>query len=156
MTKTNATRLLAKAGITYSLIEYDVDENDLSASAVSAKTGFPIGALFKTLVLRESKGGIFVCVIPGDDELDLKKAARAKGVKSASMTAVKELLPLTGYIRGGCSPVGMKKNYPVFVDQKAKSFDEICISAGKRGIQIKLHPADLVAFVRAEVADLVL
>ncbi len=155
MNKTNAARLLDKAGIRYSLTEYEVDENDLSAVHVAAQLGQDIGQVFKTLVLRGDKTGPFVCVIPGADEVDLKKAAKASGNKSASMIHVKELLGLTGYIRGGCSPIGMKKKFPTFIDEQCELYDEIYVSAGIRGMQIKIAPSDLVKITDSVVCELV-
>ena len=111
--------------------------------------------MFKTLVLRGDKHGIFVCVIPGDKEVDLKKAAKLSGNKSAEMIAMKELLPTTGYIRGGCSPIGMKKNFPVYIQESCLSHDHIYVSAGQRGLQIKIAPADLIRFVSAQVGDMI-
>ena len=118
MTKTNAARLLDSAGIHYELTSYDVDESDLSASAVAAKLNQDAAQVFKTLVLNGDKSGVFICVIPGNEELDLKKAAKVSGNKNASMVQMKEIFELTGYIRGGCSPVGMKRKYPSFIDEK--------------------------------------
>lgn len=152
--KTNAARLLDKAGISYELIPYQVDENDLAATHVARQLGEDIGQVFKTLVLRGERTGYFVCVIPGDGEVDLKKAARAVGDKKADLIPMKELLPVTGYIRGGCSPIGMKKTFPVLVDRSCQGWDFIYISAGVRGLQIKIAPADLVGFVGAKVCDL--
>ena len=152
--KTNAARLLDKAKVPYELIPYEVDENDLAATHVADQLGEDIAQVFKTLVLRGDRQGIFVCVIPGDRAVDLKAAAKVSGNKSADMIHMKELLPTTGYIRGGCSPVGMKKAFPTFIDPSCMDFDYIYISAGMRGLQIKIAPADLVAFTRAEVAAL--
>ena len=154
--KTNAARLLDKAKIAYELIPYEVDENDLSAVHVAADLGENIEQVFKTLVLHGDKSGYFVCVIPGADEVDLKKAAKVSGNKKCEMIPVKELLPLTGYIRGGCSPVGMKKALPTFIHTTCMDFGYIYISAGMRGLQIRIAPADLVEFTRAEVTDLIL
>ena len=154
--KTNAARLLDKAKITYELIPYEVDEKDLSAVHVAASLGENIEQVFKTLVLHGDKSGYFVCVIPGADEVDLKKAAKVSGNKKCEMIPVKELLPLTGYIRGGCSPVGMKKALPTFIHTTCMDFGYIYISAGMRGLQIRIAPADLVEFTRAEVTDLIL
>jgi len=131
--KTNAARLLDRAGIAYELNTYPVDENDLSAIHVAESLGVDAGALYKTLVLRGDRTGIFVCVVPGDAEVDLKKAARASGNKKADLVPVKELLPLTGYVRGGCSPIGMKRRYPTFIDAGAGRRERIYISAGVRG-----------------------
>jgi len=155
MTKTNAARLLDKQGITYELIAYEVDESDLSATTVAAKLGQHIEQVFKTLVLRGDKTGIFVCVIPGGDELDLKLAAKASGNKSAAMVPMKDLFELTGYIRGGCSPLGMKKRYPVFIHESCVNFDFIFVSAGLRGLQLKIKPGDLIKSTSAKSAGLV-
>lgn len=153
--KTNAARLLDKAKIEYDLVPYEFDPDDLAAQHVADSLGEDINQVFKTLVLRGERNGIFVCVIPGNREVDLKKAARAFGDKKVEMVAMKELLGLTGYIRGGCSPIGMKKPYPVFIHSTVVDFPEIYISAGQRGLQLRLAPADLVAFTHATVADLV-
>ena len=154
--KTNAARLLDRAGIAYELNTYQVDENDLSAIHVAESLGVDAGALYKTLVLRGDRTGIFVCVVPGDAEVDLKKAARASGNKKADLVPVKELLPLTGYVRGGCSPIGMKRRYPTFIDAGAGRRKRIYISAGVRGVQIVIAPADLMAFAEAVPADLII
>ena len=153
--KTNAARLLDKAKITYELIPYEVDEKDLSAVHVAASLGENIEQVFKTLVLHGDKSGYFVCVIPGADEVDLKKAAKVSGNKKCEMIPVKELLPLTGYIRGGCSPIGMKKHFPTYIHQSTGQYDTIYISAGQRGLQVQIAPDDLIREVRAEVADLI-
>lgn len=155
MKKTNAVRLLEQNKISYELIEYQFDETDLSASTVALKLGQSVEQVFKTLVLRGDKNGIFVCVIPGNEEVDLKKAAKISGNKKAEMILMKELLPLTGYIRGGCTPIGMKKPYPNFIDESSLLYDFIYISAGQRGMQIKLSPQDLIAFTSMTVGDLV-
>lgn len=151
ITKTNAARLLDSAGIAYELIPYSYSEDDLSAQSVAAELGEDIDMVFKTLVLRGDKNGFFVCVIPGDFEVDLKTAARLSGNKSCEMVHVKELLPLTGYIRGGCSPIGMKKQYPTFVHESALLYDYIYISAGQRGLQLKISPQDLIDFTGAQI-----
>lgn len=153
--KTNAARMMDSAGVPYELVPYEVDESDLSAVHVADSLGEDVKQVFKTLVLRGDRTGIFVCVIPGDMEVDLKKAAKVSGNKSAAMIAVKELLPLTGYIRGGCSPVGMKKRYPVFLHSTAADYGFVYVSAGVRGLQMKLAPADLVAVTGAQLADIV-
>lgn len=153
--KTNAARMLDRAGVKYELNTYRVDEEDLSALHVAADMGVDPGLLYKTLVLRGDRTGVFVCVVPGGAEVDLKKAAKVSGNKRAEMVAMKELLPLTGYIRGGCSPIGMKKHYPTYMDVNAFQRPQIYISAGVRGLQIKIAPADLVSFTGAVVADLV-
>ena len=152
--KTNAARILDKANIQYDLIEYEVDENDLSATHLSNQLGIPANQTFKTIVLRGDKKGVFVAVIPGDHEVNLKLAANVSGNKKAETIAVKELLPLTGYIRGGCSPIGMKKNYPVYLDEQALIHHHIHVSAGQRGLQLKITPADLIKAVNAVVYNM--
>jgi Cys-tRNA(Pro)/Cys-tRNA(Cys) deacylase len=151
--KTNAARLLDTKGISYELAGYEVDENDLSAVTLAKKIGQNIEQIFKTLVLRGNKTGVFVCVVPGNAEVDLKKAAKVSGNKSCEMVHQKELLGLTGYIRGGCSPLGMKKIYPVYIHETCRLFDQIFVSAGQRGLQLKLSPGDLISAVEAEVCD---
>ena len=150
--KTNAARLLDKAKIAYELIPYEVDENDLSAIHVAASLGENIEQVFKTLVLHGDKSGYFVCVIPGEHEVDLKLAAKASGNKKCDLIPVKELLPLTGYIRGGCSPLAGKKHYPVFVDESAILHERIYVSAGHRGVQLRLAPDDLLRAVEGPYA----
>lgn len=150
ITKTNAARLLDQQKIAYELVPYEVDENDLAATHVAQQLGEDIAQVFKTLILRGDKSGIFVCVIPGDCEVDLKKAAKVSANKSAEMLPLKELLPTTGYIRGGCSPIGMKKCFPTYFHESCLSFDFIYISAGVRGLQIKINPADVIRFVDAK------
>ena len=149
--KTNAARLLDAAGIGYTLFEYAVDEEHLDASHVAEQLGEDIDRVFKTLVLRGDKSGPFVCVIPGSLEVDLKVAARISGNKNCEMLHVKELLPLTGYIRGGCSPIGMKKQFPTFVHESALLYDMIYVSAGVRGLQLCLSPEDLIGFTGAGI-----
>lgn len=153
--KTNVARLLDKAKISYQLVPYEVDENDLSAIHVADQLGENVEQVFKTLILHGDKSGYFVCVIPGADEVDLKKAAKVSGNKKCEMIPVKELLPLTGYIRGGCSPIGMKKHFPTYIHFSAEQFENIYISAGQRGLQVLLAPADLVRETNASFADLV-
>ena len=153
--KTNVARLLDKAKIAYQLVPYEVDENDLSATHVAEQLGENVEQVFKTLILHGDKSGYFVCVIPGADEVDLKKAAKVSGNKKCEMIPVEELLPLTGYIRGGCSPIGMKKHFPTYIHQSAGQYDTIYISAGQRGLQVQIAPDDLIREVRAEVADLI-
>lgn len=152
--KTNAARLLDKAKIAYELLPYQFDENDLAAQHVADSLGEDINQVFKTLVLHGDKCGHFVCVVPGNTEVDLKKAAKAAGAKKADLIPMKELLPLTGYIRGGCSPVGMKKAFPTFYHSTALDFDHIFVSAGQRGLQMKVDPRALIAYTRGTVADL--
>lgn len=153
--KTNVARLLDKAKISYQLVPYEVDENDLSAIHVADQLGENVEQVFKTLILHGDKSGYFVCVIPGADEVDLKKAAKVSGNKKCEMIPVKELLPLTGYIRGGCSPIGMKKHFPTYIHFSAEQFENIYISAGQRGLQVLLAPADLVRETNASFVDLV-
>ncbi|GET30459.1 Cys-tRNA(Pro) deacylase [Prolixibacter sp. SD074] len=143
MKKTNAARILDRLKINYKLVEYTVDENDLSAEHLAETARLPVEKVYKTLVARGDRNGIFVCVVPGAVPLNLKKAAKASGNKKAAMVLMKELEPLTGYIRGGCSPLGMKKNYPVFIDESAFEQEKIFISAGQRGLQLHLTPSDL-------------
>lgn len=152
--KTNAARLLDAAGIAYSLVEYAVDEEHLEASHVAEELGEDIDRVFKTLVLRGDKSGPFVCVIPGSLEVDLKVAARISGNKNCEMLHVKELLPLTGYIRGGCSPIGMKKQFRTVIHESASNLDMIFFSAGKIGYQIEIAPADLAKVLRFTYADI--
>ncbi len=152
MKKTNAARILDRLKISYELIEYEVDESDLSAVHVAATARIQIDQVYKTLVLEGDKTGNFVCIIPGGDEIDLKKAAIVSSNKKVAMIPMKDLEPLTGYIRGGCSPLGMKKNFPVYIDISAFDQPAIYISAGVRGMQIKLAPADLVIACKANKA----
>ena len=153
--KTNAARLLDKAKVAYELVPYTVDENNLAATHVAEELGEDIATVFKTLVLRGDRAGLFVCVIPGDKEVDLKAAARVSGNKKADLIAMKELLPTTGYIRGGCSPIGMKKPLPTFIHATCLEHERIYVSAGVRGLQIAISPADLIAYVGATVSELV-
>ncbi len=154
MKKNNAARLLDAKSISYSLLEYEVDENDLRAATLAKKIDQNIEQLFKTLVLRGDKTGVFVAVIPGNAEVDLKKAAKISGNKNCMMVQQKELLPLTGYIRGGCSPLGMKKPYPIYFHETCQLFDFIFVSAGQRGLQLKINPSDLVKITDAIICDL--
>jgi Cys-tRNA(Pro)/Cys-tRNA(Cys) deacylase len=149
MKKTNAVRILDRLKINYELIEYEVDESDLSAVHLAETAGIPIETVFKTLVLEGDKNGNFICIIPGGEEIDLKKAAVASANKKVAMIKVKDLEPLTGYIRGGCSPLGMKKYFPVYIDESAFKQEFICISAGVRGMQIKLSPSGLFRAINA-------
>lgn len=155
MKKTNAARILDAKSIRYELTEYEVDESDLSATTLAKKIGQNIEQIFKTLVLRGDKTGVFVCVIPGNTEVDLKKAAKISGNKNCAMIQQKELLPLTGYVRGGCSPLGMKKPYPIYFHETCQLFDFIFVSAGQRGLQLKINPNDLIKVTGAIVCDLV-
>ena len=153
--KTNAARLLDQAKIAYELIPYEVDENDLSAPHVAHSLGEDIAQVFKTLVLQGVRTGYFVCVIPGDATVDLKFAAKVSGNKKCEMIPMKELLPSTGYIRGGCSPIGMKKPLPTYFHSTAIDHPCIYISAGVRGLQIAIAPEELIAYVGATIADII-
>ena len=150
--KTNAARILDTLGISYKLKTYEVDESDLSAVHVAESVGMPIEMVYKTLVCRGDKNGVLMAVIPGGGELDLKALAAASGNKRVEMVHLKEVFGLTGYIRGGCSPLGAKKDYPVYLDASAEQQEVIAISAGKRGEQIILKPADLITAAKATVA----
>lgn len=151
--KTNAARLLDKAGIEYNLIPYDFDENDLAAQHVAESLGQPIERVFKTLVLHGDRSGYIVCVIPGNGEVDTKALAKISGNKKVEMIPMKDLLGVTGYIRGGCSPIGMKKKFPTYFHSTASSFSTIYISAGVRGLQIEINPQELMDFVGASAGD---
>lgn len=151
--KTNAMRLLEQAGIAFRIETYEFDEEHLSGEHVASQVSLPADQIFKTLVVRGDKQGVMVFCIPVTMELDLKKAAKAAGDKKIEMTHVKELLGLTGYIRGGCSPVGMKKKYPTWIDETAMLYDEIAVSAGVRGAQIIINPEALKTFTEAVYAD---
>ena len=152
--KTNAARILDGLGIAYELKEYPVDPNDLGAVHVAEMVGMPVEQVFKTLVARGDKTGVLMACIPGDGELDLKELAAVSGNKRVEMVHLNEVLGLTGYVRGGCSPLGAKKTYPVYLDVSAEKQSTISISAGKRGEQIVLAPADLIRAVNATVAKL--
>lgn len=154
--KTNAVRAVEQAGISCKEVFYEFNEADLSGIHAAQMLGMPPEQVFKTLVTRGEKVGIQIFCIPVCCELDLKKAAKAAGDKSLSLVPVKELLPLTGYIRGGCSPVGMKKKYPTFLDETAELWDEIAVSAGARGHQMILNPMDLVHLTKARLEDITL
>lgn len=154
--KTNVMRLLDKAKIQYEAKEYPVDEDDLSGSHAADLMGVDHGSMFKTLVLKGEKTGFLVCCIPVDDEVDMKKAAKAAGDKKVEMLPMKELLSTTGYIRGGCSPIGMKKRFPTFIDPSAFQYEKIAVSAGMRGVQVILSPADLAEYVGATTTELTL
>ena len=151
--KTNAARLLDKAGISYKLIPYEFDENDLAAQHVADSLGQDIARVFKTLVLHGDKTGYIVCVVPGNGEVDLKALAKTSGNKKVEMIAMKDLLSVTGYIRGGCSPIGMKKRFPTFFHTTALSFETIYVSAGVRGLQIEIAPRELIDFVNGSIAE---
>ncbi|MDE7451386.1 MAG: Cys-tRNA(Pro) deacylase [Alistipes sp.] len=152
--KTNAARLLDRAGIGYELVPYIVDETNLAATHVAEQLDEPIELVFKTLILKGERTGYFVCVVPGDLEIDLKAAARVSGNKKVDLIPMKELLPVTGYIRGGCSPVGMKKRFPTYIHRTAIDYPFIYISAGIRGLQLKIAPNDLITYTQATVADI--
>ncbi len=152
---TNALRIVKSLGIPVRTIEYEVDEDDLSAAAAAGKTGVDLDRIFKTLVAVGDKSGPFMCVIPGSAELDLKKAAKASGNKSVTMLPLKELEPLTGYQRGGCSPVGSRKRLQVYIDETAQLWEELSVSAGHRGLQMLLAPDELLRAADGEYADLV-
>lgn len=151
--KTNVARLLDKAGIQYRLIPYEFDENDLAAYHVAESLGQNIERVFKTLVLWGDRKGHLVCVIPGNCEVDLKALAKVSGNKKVEMIAMKDLLSTTGYIRGGCSPIGMKKKFPTFVHSTAIDFETIYVSAGVRGLQLEIDPKDLIAYIGGVIAE---
>lgn len=152
--KTNAARLLDQLGISYELREYEVDPNDLAAETVAAKIGLPPEQVFKTLVARGDRNGVMMAVIPGDQELDLKALAASAGEKKIELVPVKELQALTGYIRGGVTALASKRDYPVFVDETIELFDVISVSAGMRGLQILVKPADYLRATNAKVSEL--
>lgn len=151
--KTNAARLLDKAGIAYKLIPYEVDENDLAVQHVADSLNQPIEQVFKTLVLHGDRTGHIVCVVPGNGEVDLKALAKVSGNKKVEMILMKDLLGVTGYIRGGCSPIGMKKRFPTYIHTSATDFNVIYVSAGVRGLQIEIAPSDLITFTGAVLAN---
>ena len=151
--KTNAARLLDKAKIAYNLIPYEFDENDLAAQHVADSLGQDIAKVFKTLVLHGDRTGYIVCVIPGDKEVELKALAKVSGNKKVEMIPMKELLGVTGYIRVGCSPIGMKKRFPTYFHSTAADHDVIYVSAGVRGLQIEINPNELISFVDGVISD---
>ena len=151
--KTNAARLLDKAGIAYRLIPYEFDENDLAAQHVADSLGQDIAKVFKTLVLHGDRTGHIVCVVPGHMEVNLKVLAKVSGNKKVEMIPMKELLQVTGYIRGGCSPIGIKKSFPTFIHDTAIEHDTIFVSAGVRGLQIEIKPEDLISFAGVTISD---
>ena len=153
--KTNAARKLDELKVEYKIVEYPVDEEHLDAIHVAQEVGMPPAQVFKTLCVRGDKNGVMFAVIPGDGELDLKALAKVSGNKRAELVALKEVLPLTGYIRGGCSPLGAKKNYPVYMDASCNNWPEIAISAGQRGMQLVAAPADLQRATNATVVPLI-
>ncbi|MCI7686249.1 MAG: Cys-tRNA(Pro) deacylase [Baileyella intestinalis] len=154
MEKTNAMRMLDQSNIPYETGEYEYDESDLSGDHVADYLGISKEEIFKTLVTRGNDNELYVFVVPVSGELDLKKAAAAAGVKKVEMIHVKEIFNLTGYLRGGCSPIGMKKQYPTFIDETAILFDKIYISGGKRGLQIIIDPQVLADFTGAKLVDI--
>ena len=151
--KTNAARLLDKAGIAYNLIPYEYDENDLAAQHVADSLGQDISRVFKTLVLHGDKTGHIVCVVPGNAEVDLKALAKVSGNKKVEMIAMKDLLQVTGYIRGGCSPIGMKKRFPTYFHSTALEHETIYVSAGVRGLQIEIAPDALISYTQAKISE---
>ncbi len=155
MKKTNAIRILEANNITFQTFDYEFSIEEIDAISVAKKIDAEPESVFKTLVTRSNNNEYFVFVIPGNETLNLKKAANASGTKNIEMIKEKELLPLTGYIKGGCSPIGLKKQFPIFIDETAQLFDEIFISAGVRGTQIKLNPNELVNLVNAQFVDLI-
>lgn len=155
ISKTNAARLCDKAKVEYKLIPYEVDESDLSAIHVAEQLGEPVEQVFKTLVLKGDKSGYFVCIIPGAEELDLKLAAKISGNKSCDMIPMKDLLSITGYIRGACSPIGMKKSFPTYLDKSCENFQSIYVSAGMRGLQLCISPDDLIQLAGIQVTEIV-
>ena len=154
MKKTNAMRMLDKDKIPYEVREYEFDENDLDGHHVADYLSIPYSEVFKTLVAKGDSGNYLVFCLSVDDEVDLKKAARLAGEKNAELIPVKQLLPLTGYIRGGCSPIGMKKKFKTFIDEAVLLVDEVCVSGGARGVQIRLKSADLVSYTEAVTGDI--
>jgi len=152
--KTNVARLLDQAKVAYELVPYEVDPDNLAATHVAESLGEDIRQVFKTIVMTGDKVKYFVCVVPGGKEVNLKLAAKVSGNKKCEPLPMKELLPLTGYIRGGCSPIGMKKQFPTFIDDSATAFPHIFVSAGQRGLQLKIAPRDLAAQSHATFAQL--
>lgn len=147
--KTNAARILDRLKIAYELREYEVDPDDLTAETVARKVGLPVAQVYKTLVARGDRSGVCLAVVPGDTQLDLKALARLSGDRKIEVVSLKEVQPLTGYIRGGVTALGGKKDYPVYLDERALGFDIISVSAGVRGTQIFLSPKDYAAVTRA-------
>ena len=152
--KTNAARILDREGVTYRLVPYEVDPDKLAADHVAESLGEPVERVFKTLVLRGDRTGLFVCVIAGNREVDLKKAAKISGNKKAEMIAMKELLPATGYIRGGCTAIGMKKELPAWFSEEFVAFSEVYVSAGQRGLQLAVNPNEFLRVARGSLADI--
>lgn len=154
MKKTNATRLLDKLNIDYQIVEYQLDSADLSAGHVSRETGIPLGQIFKTLVARGDKTGEMVACVPGDSELNMKTFAQISGNKKVQLIPTREINKRTGYIRGGVSPLGLKHPYPLYIDRTALQYQFILISAGLRGLQIKINPQDLIAVCQMKLESL--
>ncbi|HXF25629.1 MAG TPA: Cys-tRNA(Pro) deacylase [Verrucomicrobiae bacterium] len=154
MTKTNAIRLLDQAGISYEPREYEADPNDLSAEAVARKIGMPVEQVFKTLVAEGDRNGVCLAVIPGNLQLDLKALAKCTGDRKIDTVPLKQVQPLTGYIRGGVTALACKKDYPVYIDETAQLFEVISVSAGMRGLQVLLHPEDYRGIVKAAYAEI--
>jgi Cys-tRNA(Pro)/Cys-tRNA(Cys) deacylase len=152
--KTNAARILDSLGVKYELRDYEVDPDDLSAESVAAKVGMPAEQVFKTLVARGDRTGVLMAVVPGNAELDLKALARLTGDRKVDTVPLKELQPLTGYVRGGCTAIGGKKDYPVFVDETLELFDVVAVSAGVRGTQLVLTPADYLRVTKAKTGPI--
>ncbi|MCY1015362.1 Cys-tRNA(Pro) deacylase [Pyxidicoccus sp. MSG2] len=152
--KTNAARILDSLGVKYELRDYEVDPDDLSAESVAAKVGMPAEQVFKTLVARGDRTGVLMAVVPGNAELDLKALARLTGDRKVDTVPLKELQPLTGYVRGGCTAIGGKKDYPVFVDETMELFDVVAVSAGVRGTQLVLTPADYLRVTKAKTGPI--
>ncbi|MFB1482067.1 Cys-tRNA(Pro) deacylase [Corallococcus sp. RDP092CA] len=152
--KTNAARLLDSLGVAYTLRDYDVDPDDLSAETVAAKVGMPAEQVFKTLVAKGDRTGVLMAVVPGNAELDLKALARLSGDRKVDTVPLKELQPLTGYIRGGVTALGGKKDYPVFVDETLELFDAVAVSAGVRGTQLVLAPADYLRVTKGRTGPI--
>ena len=154
ITKTNAVRLLDQYLVPYTLFEYTVEDGQIDGVSVANKIGQPVEKVFKTLVASSLKGNVYIYLLPVDQELDLKAAAKVAGEKKVDLLPVKDLLGLTGYVRGGCSPLGMKKLFPTYIDISAKELDDIIVSAGKIGMQIQLKPLDLIDCTRGEIAEI--
>lgn len=156
MQKTNAMRRLDTARIPYEVLTYPVDESDLSGTHIASVLHLPVNIVFKTLLTHADRGGYHVFCVPVDRELDLKKCAVIAGEKRLELIPVKELLPVTGYLRGGCSPIGMKKSFPTVIDKSAEKLDFFYVSGGLRGVQLKLQPKALAAFIGASFGDITL
>ena len=154
ISKTNAVRLLDQYSVPYTLFEYTVEDGQIDGVSVAKKIGQPVEKVFKTLVASSLKGNVYIYLVPVDQELDLKAAAKVAGEKKVDLLPVKDLLGLTGYVRGGCSPLGMKKLFPTYIDISAKELDDIIVSAGKIGMQIQLKPLDLIHCTKGEFVEI--